>query len=149
MKRTRLKQIANRTQSDENIRKYKKQRNLVVKMNKQAKIEFYKNLDSKKLDSEKAFWQTCTPLLSNKCSNPTRKITLIDGVLVSNDKEVIEYFNTYFVDITDTLKIEKVPCVAIDGPPEHPVHAAILRYSKHPRTIRIKGRGILVFRGMG
>ena len=53
MKRTRLKRIANITHSDENIRKYKRQRNLVVKMNKQAKIEFYKNLDPKKLDSEK------------------------------------------------------------------------------------------------
>ena len=52
MKRTRLKRIANIAHSDENIRKYKRQRNLVVKMNKQAKIEFYKNLDPKKLDSE-------------------------------------------------------------------------------------------------
>ena len=69
MKSTRLKRIANITHSDENIKKYRMQRNLVAKMNKQAKFKFYKNLDPKKLDSEKVFWQTFKPLLSNKCSN--------------------------------------------------------------------------------
>ena len=40
----------------------------------------------------------------------------------------------------DTLKIERAPCLTIDGQLEHPVHAAILRYSKHPSIIRIKER---------
>ena len=37
MEGTKLKRIANIIHSDENTKKYKKQRNLVVKMNKQAK----------------------------------------------------------------------------------------------------------------
>ena len=110
-------------------------------MNKQAKIKFYKNLDPKTLDSGKAFWQTFKPLLSNKCSNSARKITLIDeGALLSKDEEVSECFSTYFVNIIDTLKIERAPFITIDGPIEHPVHAAILRYSRHPSIIRIKER---------
>ena len=56
MKRTRFKRIANITRSDESIWKYNRQRNLVVRMNKQAKTEFHRNLDPKKLDSEKVFW---------------------------------------------------------------------------------------------
>ena len=76
MKRTRLKGIANKTHSHEDIRKYKKQRNLVVKMNKQSKIEFYKKLDPKELGNEKAFWRTFKPLMSDKCSSATEKITL-------------------------------------------------------------------------
>ena len=37
-------------------------------------------------------------------------MTLIDeGVFLSNDEEVSECFNTYFVNITDTLKIERAP----------------------------------------
>ena len=59
--RTRLKGIANKTHLDEDIRKYKNQRNLVVKMNKQSKIDFYKKLDPKDLGNEKAFW--CRALL--------------------------------------------------------------------------------------
>ena len=77
-KRTRLKGIANKTHLDEDIRKYKKQRNLVVKMNKQSKIDFYKRLDPKDLENEKAFWRTFKPLMSDKCSNTTDKITLIE-----------------------------------------------------------------------
>ena len=56
MKRTMLKRIANTTQSDENVRKYKKQKHLVVKSNKQAKTGFYKKLDPKKMNSEQVFW---------------------------------------------------------------------------------------------
>ena len=114
---------------------------MVAKINKQAKIEFCKNLDPRKLDSEKAFWQTFKPLLSNKCSNPTRKITLIDeGVLLSKDEEVSECFNIYFKNITDTFKIARPSCVTLHGQLEHPVHAAILQYSKYPSIIRSKER---------
>ena len=60
--------------------------------------------------------------------------------MLSKDKEISECFNTYFVNITDTLKIGRAPCVTIHGPLEHPVHAAILRYSKHTSIIRIKER---------
>ena len=99
------------------------------------------NVDSKKLHSKKDFWQTFKLLLSNKCSNSARKVTLIDeGVLLSKDEEVSKCFNTYFVNIIDTLKIERAPFITIDGPIEHPLHSAILRFSKHPSIIRIKER---------
>ena len=139
--RTRLKGIANKTHLDEDIRKYKNQRNLVVKMNKQSKIDFYKKLDPKDLGNEKAFWRTFKPLMSDKCSNTADKITLVeDGVLLSNDEDASECFNTYFVNITDTLDIDRAPCMTISDPSLHPVHRAVLRYSEHPSIIRIKER---------
>ena len=139
--RTRLKGIANKTHLDEDIRKYKNQRNLVVKMNKQSKIDFYKKLDPKDLGNEKAFWRTFKPLMSDKGSNTADKITLVeDGVLLSNDEDVSECFNTYFVNITDTLDIDRAPCMTISDPSLHPVHRAVLRYSEHPSIIRIKER---------
>ena len=58
----------------------------------------------------------------------------------SKDEEVSECFNTCFVNIIDTLKIERASFITIDDPIEHPGHAAILRYSKHPSIIRIKER---------
>ena len=124
--RTRLKGIANKTHLDEDIRKFKNQRNLVVKMNKQSKIDFYKKLDPKDLGNEKAFWRTFKPLMSDKCSNTADKITLVeDGVLLSNDEDVSECFNTYFVNITDTLDIDRAPCITISDPSLHPVHRAV------------------------
>ena len=72
-------------------------------------------------------------------------LTLIEeGVLLSKDEEVSECFNTYFTNITDTLKTERAPCVTILGLLEHPVHAAILRYSNHPSIIRIKKMQIMM-----
>ena len=59
--------------------------------------------------------------------------------MLSKDKEISECFNTYFVNIKDILKIERLP-VTIHGPLEHPVHAAILKYTKHQSIIRIKER---------
>ena len=50
MLRTNLKNTANITKDQEDIRKYRKQRNLVVKMNKIAKREFYTSLDPKKVE---------------------------------------------------------------------------------------------------
>ena len=78
MKRTRLEGIAYKTHSHEDIRKHKKQRNLVVNMNKQSKIEFHKKLDPNELGNEKAFWRTFKPLMCDKCSNATEKITLAE-----------------------------------------------------------------------
>ena len=40
----------------------------------------------------------------------------------------------------DTFETERAAFNIIDGPIEHSVHAAILRYSKHPSIIRIKER---------
>ena len=79
--------------------------------------------------------------MSNKCLNATEKITLVeDGVLLSNDEDVTECFNIYFVNIMETLDIVRAPCRIISGPSLHPVHLAVLRYSEHRSIIRIEDR---------
>ena len=47
MKRSQLKNKANKTKSVDDLIKYKKQRNLVVKLNKNCKKEFFDNLETK------------------------------------------------------------------------------------------------------
>ena len=49
MIRTRLKNKANRTKAEEDQKKYRKQRNLVVKLNKRAKRAYYNSLDPLKV----------------------------------------------------------------------------------------------------
>ena len=79
--------------------------------------------------------------MPDKCSNATEKITLVeDGALLLNDEDVTECFNTYFVNITETLDIDRAPCRIISDPSLHPVHLAVLRYSENPSIIRIKER---------
>ena len=63
MKRSRLKNVANKTKSPLDISNYKKQRNLVVSLNKKQKKALFNsiNLDNK---NNKSFWKTCKPLFS-------------------------------------------------------------------------------------
>ena len=45
MNRSRLKRVANKTKHPKDIAEYKKQRNIVVRLNKEAKRTYYENLD--------------------------------------------------------------------------------------------------------
>ena len=64
MKRTRLRGLLTKLILMRISGNIGKQRKLVVKMNKQSKIKFYKKLDPKELGNEKAFWSTFKPLMS-------------------------------------------------------------------------------------
>ena len=45
MKRSKLKNIANKIKSTSDIMNYKKQRNYVVQLNKKAKLEYFNDFD--------------------------------------------------------------------------------------------------------
>ena len=57
MKRSESKSRANRTKRPKDISDYKKQRNLVVRLNKERKIEYFENLETSK--NSKPFWNKC------------------------------------------------------------------------------------------
>ena len=106
MKRSQLKNKANKTKSIDNLIKYKKQRNLVVKLNKNCKKEFFDNLQTK--NYSKSFWDKCKPYFSNKHSKGDSDILLIEkNELLLNNKKVADVFNSYFQSITDYLDLCK------------------------------------------
>ena len=86
MKRSQLKNKANKTKSIDDLIKYKKQRNLVVKLNKNCKKEFFDNLETK--NNSKLFWDKCKPYFSNKHSKGDSDKLLIqkDELLLNNKK---------------------------------------------------------------
>ena len=133
IKRIKLKRVANESKNAADIAEYKKQRNIVVRLNKKAKREYFENLDPNEVGKNKVFWPTFKPLLSNNCQNGANKIALVEnGSLLTNDKDISECFNTYFTNITDTLDIDQP--IIIDNS----VMAAIERYKTHPSIVRIK-----------
>ena len=73
MKRSRLKNKANKTKNHLDIRNYKKQRNMVVNLNKEAKPQYFNNYDS---TNTKPFWENCKPYFSNKHSKANTDIIL-------------------------------------------------------------------------
>ena len=78
MLRTNLKKKANKTKKEEDVRRYKKQRNLIVRMNKKAKREYYKSILTKSIDNDRKFWKMVKPMFSFSNVNPmSDKIILI------------------------------------------------------------------------
>ena len=64
MKRSQLKNIANKTGKDIDLYKFRKQRNLVVNFNKKEKK---KSLNSLPIENDgKLLWEMCKPYFSNK-----------------------------------------------------------------------------------
>ena len=65
MTRTRLKNRANKSGSEEDYKKYKRQRNVIVSMNRKAKRDFYHSVDANTIDNDKKFWRAVKPVFSN------------------------------------------------------------------------------------
>ena len=58
-----LKFKVNRTKQPKDISDYKKQQNIVVRLNKEKKIEYFENVQT--LKNSKPFWNKCKPYFSN------------------------------------------------------------------------------------
>ena len=140
MTRARLKNSANKTNRQEDIDRYKAQRNLVVKLNRNEKRNFFANLDPTAAGKDKNFWKTFKPLFSEKSSNGNQKIILVENDAIRDDEtEISNIFNKYFVNITDTLPIEKVvSSLAVQNTSNDVVANAIKQYENHPCIINIK-----------
>ena len=59
MKGSKLKNKANRTKLQNYIAKYKKQQNLLVKLNRDSKLCYFDNIEISK--NSKPFWIECKP----------------------------------------------------------------------------------------
>ena len=84
-------------------------------MIRQAKKQYFSNLNTHDVTDNTTFWKRVKPLLTNNVSTKS-KITLIEKKykdnstkyseeIISDDKEVAEVFNIFFVNIIPDLKI--------------------------------------------
>ena len=153
MKRSQLKNKANRTKNLEDITKYKKQRNLVVKLNRESKTQYFDNIQTTK--NSKPFWDKCKPYFSNKHAHGDSKIILIEKeniiinknevvqketLLVNND-EIAKALNNYFSETVEKLNTFKWP---FDEKYEN-IHNEKLttifkKFENHPSIMKIKSK---------
>ena len=90
MNQTRLRNVYLRKRSDENRKKYSKQRNYCFWLLRRTKRKYYSSLDEKSITDNKKFWRTFKPFLSIKTLF-NAKITLIeDGEIISSDNEIAD-----------------------------------------------------------
>ena len=78
-----LKNRPKRSKAPVDIVNYKKQRNLVVSLNRQAKYEYFNEVSNS--DSSRPFWETCKPYFPSKHARRDSKI-----MLIGNDKMLLK-----------------------------------------------------------
>ena len=143
MKRFKLKNKANKTKHPVDIKMYKKQRNYVAGLNKQAKFNYFNNLDCKK--DTKPFCDNCKPYFSNKNSKGDTKIMLKEkekGEILPKYDAVANTFSNFFGSIVKSINLFKWPDISWDSTIFSSVldriDGIILRYKFHPSIISIK-----------
>ena len=107
MLRSELKNKYIKEKTEEAKRAFRKQKNYTNKLLKKEKKNYFGNLDLNKITDNKKFWNTIKPLFSDS-SGKSSKITLVEGEeIITEDKEIAEKFNNYFIDAVSSLGIEK------------------------------------------
>ena len=92
MERSKLKNKANKSRQSTDITSYKKQRNLVVSLNRKSKLDYFNSISSSK-----------RPYFSKKHAVGDSKIMLTENDKMTLDNEpVSEKFNNYFSQIVDS-----------------------------------------------
>ena len=133
MKRSRLKIKANKTRKAADIFNYKKQRNLVVKINNECKREYFDKLNVK--TTTKPFWKTCKSYFSNKHSHGGSKITLIENNrIISEKNKIAKTFNTYFESVIDSLNLFEWIGESVNFSDK--IEQILFKISKHPSILK-------------
>ena len=108
MKRSRLRNKANKSKDPVDIANSKNQRNLVVSLNRQLKSEYFNEVSNS--ESSRPLRDTCKPYSLNKYARGNSEIMPIesDKNEIKNE-EVAKEFNQYFGHITDFLDLYELP----------------------------------------
>ena len=139
MHRTKLRNKYNDDRTEENLKAFKKQRNKCVKLLRNAKFDYYRNIDLGNLTDNHKFWKTVKPLFSDKVQ-VNSAITLIeDGKVVSRDSEIAEIFNNFFANITESLGISANEALLLPtNDIIDPIDKAVRKFESHPSICKIK-----------
>ena len=133
MVRTRLKNKYNKNRAADNWDAFRRQRNFCVKLSRKVKRDFYNQLDISEVTDNKKFWKTVKPFISDKSSSKSRITLIEEGKIMSNESEVAETFNNFFVTITDSLGIvENEDIVLPSEDISDPIDQILFRFSRHP-----------------
>ena len=104
MKRSHLKNVANSTGNIQDKNAYKKQRNLVVKLNREQKNLYFSKVDTK--NPKQSLWRLCKPYMGK--STTEDKFLLLDtksDTVISDELQIANMFNDYYCNIKNILKI--------------------------------------------
>ena len=138
--RSRLKKKFNKNPTNENKTKFKKQRNKCVSIPRKAIKNHFKKATENGL-SNQAFWDLVKPFLSNKGALVGSDISIVrNGTIITDDQDLSELFNEYYVNIVENTSGKK-PCGVADttdiDDDRHAVRLILEKYKNHPSVLAI------------
>ena len=114
---------------------YKKQRNLLVKINHECKREHFNELNVEIVT--KPFWKICEPYFTNKHLHDSSEITLIgNNKIVLQNHKIAKTFNTYFVSVTVSPNPFEWIVESVNS--NNKIEQIIVKFPKHPSILKIK-----------
>ena len=87
---------------------YRRARNSVVHVIRNAKRAFYRDAIKSNLDNPKNLWKIIRNITPSKCSNLPSHLS-VDGKIVSNNTEIANLFNQHFANITSSVDLGDAP----------------------------------------
>ena len=139
MRRATLKSKFLKNKTDESLKEFKKHKNYTKRLAKRERTKYFANLDLNKYTENIKFWNTVKPMFSSS-SRGSNKITLVEkGEIITDDKELAEAFNGFFIDAVSSLSIHENRALIDDASDEtDPVRIAVKKFQHHPSIIDIK-----------
>ena len=131
-----MKNKANKTHLPRDKQNYKKQQNLVTKLNKQFKKEYFDNIEHN--TDYKNLWNKCKPYFSNKYDTGDSKILVIEKEeIINKSNEIANVFNSYFESVTESLNLFNWAPEPYDQAKDSE-ERIVQRFSHHPSIVKIK-----------
>ena len=100
MQRSKLRQKFLKERTNDSKHLCNKQRNLCVSLLQKTKVDYFKQVNNKVISDNKKFWQTTSPLFSEKAFRKETIILKDCNRTITNNHEPAETFNTFFSNIT-------------------------------------------------
>ena len=139
MRRSFLKNKYQKLKNEEAHKAFKKQKNFTNRLLKKEMIKYWGNLDLKNYTDNKKFFDTVKPLFSKSVLGK-QKITLVENNdIITEDKEVAEKFNQYFITTVSSLGITENQALLTNcSNLNDPVAKAVKKFENHPSILDIK-----------
>ena len=146
MKRSRLKNKANKTKDPTDIKNNKKQGNYAANLNTEAKLEYFGKFES---NDSKPFWVNCKPYFTNKHSKADTDIMLSEnGELTLKNKEIANIFNDHFRSTAENLGLDHCDDHSLSPTKNSDsIENIIKRYKNHAsiRNIKANYNSVCIF----
>ena len=136
MFRSKLENEFNKGRNHINWCNYTGQRNRCLSILRKTKKEYFNGLNIKQLSDNKFSRKSVKPFFNDKESNSS-KITLVEeNNIVSDEGEIANIMNNYFINATKTLNLKKQHGVGRSGVNEFENHISIkLIREKYPEIL--------------